>query len=127
MAYTKNMEEAAQRHYADGRKLHDEYRYDNAGYHYGFAAECALKHCLLRVGVRGDDESIWAHYPAMRERALLALRTRTAASLRALFERQNFMQGWDTDIRYAADGSVSKGASDKWCKDANEAIGLLYQ
>lgn len=110
----------------DGRKLEAVSRYDGAGYHYGFAAECALKKCLLTAGVRADDASIWKHYPALPNVALLALSTRSAAPLRAIFERKDFMQHWSVDMRYAASGSITQALSEKWRKEANEALGLLF-
>lgn len=37
---------AARRHYTDGNLLHQNQRYDNAVYHFGFAVECGLKYLL---------------------------------------------------------------------------------
>jgi hypothetical protein len=125
MAYTTNYEEAANRHFHDGRKLEAANRYDGAGYHFGFAAECALKECLIAAGVRTDDASIWKHYPALPSFAILALQTRSAAPLRTVLEKRDFLQHWSTDMRYASNGSISQARSEKWRNEANEAIGLL--
>ncbi len=125
MAYIVDMKSSANRHYEDGRKLEHEKRYDNAGYHYGFAAECAVKHCLRQAGVRDDDDAIWTHFPALRNTALLALSSRRAAELRKLLSRQSFMQSWDVRMRYSSNGSVAMPELAKWQRDADEAIGLL--
>ena len=51
--------QAAQRHYQDGVTLFEQKRFDNAGYHFGLAAECALKKLLLGCpGVRPGDPVI---------------------------------------------------------------------
>ncbi|MFA7243390.1 MAG: hypothetical protein WC091_25055 [Sulfuricellaceae bacterium] len=126
MTYNPDLKTAALRHFSDGRKLHDDNRFDNAGYHYGFAAECALKHCLRNVGVRDDDDAIWKHFPTLRDIARLSIKTRSAAPLRKVLERSSFMQFWDTKMRYATDGAIDAKRAEKWRSDANEVIGLLY-
>ena len=125
MAYTKDLSDAAGRHFKDGRKLQEAKHYDGAGYHYGFAAECALKDRLLAAGVRADDDSIWKHFPELPSFALRALSTRSAAPLRTIFERKDFFQYWSTDMRYAVTGSVDEARAEKWRNQANQALGLL--
>lgn len=125
MAYEKNMELAARRHYDDGCSLLNLKRYDNAGYHFGFAAECAVKHKLLESGVSEGDDSIWKHWPTLRSLALLAISGRSADPLRKLLQPASFMQEWDTDMRYAENGSVTLARANKWRDDANDACGLL--
>jgi hypothetical protein len=66
MAYVTNMRAACRRHYADGVKLFEDRRFDNAGYHFGFAAECAVKQRLLDCGVQQEDDAVWKHWPASR-------------------------------------------------------------
>ena len=125
MAYITDMKSSANRHYEDGRKLEHDKRYDNAGYHYGFAAECAVKHCLRQTGVRDDDDAIWTHFPALKTFALLALSSRRAAELRKMLSRQSFMQSWEIKMRYSCNGSVAMAELVRWRQDAGEAIGLL--
>ena len=125
MAYAPNMEQAANRHYRDGKKLLDGNCCDNAGYHFGFAAECATKSLLLKAGIRDDDAAIWAHFQGLRNMALLAINTRTNAGLFTALSRQSFMQEWDTKMRYAKNGSILKDRAEKWRVDADELLGLL--
>lgn len=125
MAYESNMEQAANRHYTDGKKLFDSNCFDNAGYHFGFSAECATKFRLLKSGVRADDEAIWAHFQGLRNLALLALNNRADADLFRVLSRQNFMQEWDTKMRYANNGAISQMRAEKWRTDADELLGIL--
>jgi len=125
VAYDVQMKAAAHRHYEDGRRLRDAKRFDNAGYHYGLSAECAIKHLLIEVGVRGDDEVIWKHFPDLLNLAVLALEGRRAGRLRSVI-RPGFMQGWDVRMRYASSGTVEERVVDRWQEHANEVMGLLY-
>lgn len=126
MTYNIDLKTASLRHYKDGRKLHDDNRFDNAGYHYGFAAECAVKRCLQSIGVRDDDEAIWAHFPTLRNLALFSISTRSATPLRNALTRDSFMQFWDVKMRYANNGAIDAKYAEKWRADADEVIGLLY-
>jgi hypothetical protein len=119
------MRAAAHRHYNDGRWLEDRRCYDNAGYHYGLSAECAIKSALVKVGVRGDHDAIWLHFPDFARHGLLAIETRGAANIRVLLQRPNFMQGWNIKMRYSSSGAVLRATAEKWRHDANDALGLL--
>lgn len=125
MAYENNMQAAAHRHYADGCKLFDDNRFDNAGYHFGLAAECAIKKKLLDCGVLEGDEAIWKHWPTLKTLALAAISGRQAAPTRALLTHANFMQYWDIVMRYAQNGSVDNDRASSWKSNANDALGLL--
>ena len=120
-----DMKQAANRHYRDGKKMLDSNSFDNAGYHFGFAAECATKFRLQKSGVRADDGAIWAHFQALRSVALVAIRTRADADLFRILSRASFMQEWDTKMRYAKDGAISQARAQKWRADADELLGLL--
>lgn len=119
------MKTASQRHYADGAKLLTDKRFDNAGYHFGFAAECAIKHKLLECGVLEGDDAIWKHWPSLKSVALLAISGRQASPIRSLMSQASFMQGWDIVMRYAENASVVESQATKWKNDANSALGLL--
>jgi hypothetical protein len=125
MAYTTDLRAAAQRHYADGCKLFADRRFDNAGYHFGLAAECAIKLKLKDGGLLHDDDAMWKHWPALKGLALLAISGRQAAPTRNLLSRGNFMQYWDIVMRYAQSGSIEEDQAERWKSDANEALGLL--
>jgi hypothetical protein len=125
MAYVKDMGEAANRHYVDGKTLQDKNRHDGAGYHYGFAAECAIKQLLIKFGVAHDDSAIWAHFPALRELAMGAIQSRRASPAYNLLNQASFMQEWNTDMRYAKNASITFERAAKWRADADSALGLL--
>lgn len=127
MAYTIDMEQAANRHYADGVTLVNAHRSDNAGYHFGLSTECVIKHVLLNgYGLREDDKAWWAHFPALRTDANLFLNTRAHAELRKVIENANLMQEWDVKIRYAKNGSLTPEKVSVWQKQARAALGLLF-
>jgi hypothetical protein len=119
------MRAAGRRHYADGVKLFDDRRFDNAGYHFGFAAECAVKQRLLECGVQQGDDSVWKHWPSLRPLALLAIHSRSAADLRRVLRAPNFMAEWDVTMRYASNAAVDETRAQRWKDDANSALGLL--
>lgn len=125
MAYLTDMNDAATRHYHDGRKLLDDNRIDNAGYHFGLAAECAIKSLLQRASVRDDDSAMWEHFPDLKSVALQSIHGRSAAPVRRLIERDNFMQRWAISMRYAKTGSIDRPTAERWRDHADEAMGLL--
>lgn len=126
MAYTADMDSAANRHFVDGCKLQDESRLDNAAYHFGLAAECAVKHQLQRHhSVLTDHPAYWKHWPDLRPLVLDALRGRSAAPLRGLMQRDNYLQHWSIEMRYAATGTVSPAQTVRWRAHADEAMGLM--
>lgn len=127
MAFQPDMKQAAYRHYEDGRALFDKGRFDNAGYHFGLAAECAIKHKLLECKVFTNDAAIRAHWPDLRNLACQAISGRQAAPVRGLLDRRSpqYMQNWAIGMRYSANGEVDKRRAECWRDDANEAIGLL--
>lgn len=127
MAYAIDLEKSASRHYDDGCTLFDSKRFDNAGYHFGLAAECAIKQQLQNCGVSVGDAAMWEHFPEMRNLALQALSGRAAAPLMTLLGRDSFMQFWHVKMRYAPNGAIAQDRAERRRKDANLAIGLLLQ
>jgi hypothetical protein len=120
------MGSAANRHFVDGCKLQDESRLDNAAYHFGLAAECAVKHQLRsHHKVLTDHLAHWKHWPELRPLALDALNGRSAAPLRALMQRDNYLQHWSIEMRYAETGTISTAQTLRWREHADEAMGLM--
>ena len=59
----ENFLHAAFRHAKDANILYDQQCYDNAMYHYGFAAECAIKEIAHRFGSsHTNDLKKYSHY-----------------------------------------------------------------
>jgi hypothetical protein len=106
--------------------LLDHRRYDNAGYHFGLAAECAVKGALLRCRVPPGDPVIQKlHFPSLRLAALQAIQGRSAARVRSLLKDQVYLQRWDIAMRYAANGSVPEHTARRWRDQANSALSEL--
>jgi hypothetical protein len=125
MVYPQSMTVAANRHYRDGLRLMESKCFDNAGYHFGLAGECAIKQKLLDCGCRTDEPAYWKHLPDLRMLACQSLSGRKAGPIRALLEQSSFLQHWDISMRYSIDGEVAEKQAGRWRDDANEAIGLL--
>jgi hypothetical protein len=126
MAYRTDMRSAADRHFFDGCKLQDELRLDNAAYHFGLAAECAVKHQLLsQHKVLTDHPAYWKHWPELRPLVLDALSGRSAAPLRTLMQRDNYLQHWSIEMRYAPSGTINPAQTGRWRDHADEAMGLM--
>jgi hypothetical protein len=65
---------AALRHFLDAEKLASCSRFDNAAHLVGFAAECAVKHCILELRLTVDAPHV--HFPQLIEAAKRSLRGR---------------------------------------------------
>ena len=127
MDYPYDLYAAAARHYQDGCGLLERKRLDNAGYHFGLAAECAVKHGFANAGIPASDDAMWGHFPSIKAIGLQALQGRSAKDLRDLLEQDKFMQWWDIKMRYARNGAVTRSRVERWRDQANEALGLLFK
>ncbi len=130
MAYQINLAASAQRHWHDGRHLLDAKRAQAAGYHFGFAAECAIKSVLYKHNIprHADrrEDPYWAHFPDLRTILIRDGKGRLSQRLYEVIAKGSFMQEWDTDIRYAVNGSVSEARASRWRDQADEVIGLVF-
>jgi hypothetical protein len=124
MAYRRELPAAAQKHLKDADLLHGAERYDHAGYHYGMAAECALKGAFVNLGQRKiaeDSGAYYQHFPELKA-AASALAGRLSHRIFAMLNRSNFMQEWHFSIRYAADRSIDQLRCEQWRKQAREFV-----
>jgi hypothetical protein len=130
MAYTINLPQAAQRHMRDGNTLLASKSAQHAGYHFGFAIECAIKSVLFRYGFRSAEtrrsDPYWAHFPALRTLLLRDGRGRLSQKLYDAVSHDSFMQNWDTDMRYASNQAVSEEQARKWQAQAADVFGLVF-
>src|SRR5688500_11503863 len=105
MAYKISLSMSAKRHWDDGMCLLQQRRFQGAGYHFGFAAECSLKLILFKHNVpRAEnrrDDPYWVHFPELRTILLRDGRGRLTQKLYGLIAQGSFLQNWNTDIRYA--------------------------
>lgn len=124
------MAAAAKRHWQDGKLLLDARRWQAAGYHFGFAAECALKLVLFQHGIpRSEnrrDDPYWAHFPELRTLLIRDGKGRLSQGLYDQIAHGSFMQEWNTDMRYASDGAVVEGRAVMWRDQANTLFGLIF-
>ena len=130
MAYEIDLVSSAKRHFADGDSLLKAKSPQHAGYHYGFAAECALKSVLFQHGVPRPSERrlnpFWAHFPELRTLLVTSAKGRFPRKLYDAVAHGAFMQHWDTDIRYAANQSVNADRATEWRKQADEVFGIVF-
>ena len=130
MDYEIDLAASAKRHFLDGDSLLKAKSAQHAGYHFGFAAECALKsvlfiHCVPRRSDRRSDP-FWAHFPELRTLLVRDGKGRLPRKLYDVIAHGAFLQHWDTDIRYAANQSVNSDRASAWRKQADDIIGLIF-
>jgi hypothetical protein len=130
MTYNIDFIASAKRHYRDGEKLLEAKSAQHAGYHFGFAAECAIKSVLYRHNLPRHEERradpLWAHFPELRTLLIRDGQGRLQQKLYDVIAHGSFMQHWDTDIRYASDHSVDEPRATKWREQAYQIFGLAF-
>jgi len=114
---------AAVRHYVDAEKLAETSRFDNAAHLIGFAAECAIKHCI--EALRPANEAPHLHFPQLVETAKRLLGGRNKHALFTLLQRPTYMSGWKIEHRYADDGTVTEQNYEAWRIDASRTLGTV--
>ena len=138
LLYHTSYPAAALRHWRDAEYLRSAGKHDSAGYHYGFAAECALK---LSMEQRQQDTQPIPHehifcpstrsgtkLPDLRATALRRLRGRRAQGLLVLLKMEDYFRGWAVDMRYSSDGIVTQTTCAAWQDQARRtlrAVGLV--
>lgn len=113
---------AAARHFADAERLARSGRYDNAGHLIGFAAECAVKHCVKNL--RPTADAPYLHFPDLVEKAKRLIHGRRKHSLFTLLEQKDYMAGWSIGSRYSSDNAVTAQAYSNWRTDAAKTLGV---
>jgi hypothetical protein len=126
MAYRIDLPAAARRHWHDGCQLLQARRAQAAGYHFGYAAECAVKSVLYKHNIPRRNDPYWAHFPDLRTLLIRDGKGRLSQRLYNLISQSSFMQEWDTDIRYATDGSVDEPRATRWRDQADAIFGLIF-
>ena len=130
MTYQLDLSASAKRHYQDGEKLLEAKSAQHAGYHFGFAAECAIKSVLYHHSFpRHEDrraDPIWAHFPELRTLLIRDGRGRLKQKLYDVIAHGSFMQHWDTDIRYASNNSVDDTRATIWRAQTDRIFGLVF-
>jgi len=119
MPYAKNMRSAAVRHFRDAEFLFEKGRFDSAGYHYGFSAECALKGVMERVGIVFDEVEIdgrtayYVHFPELK-RIPAKQAGRLSQKIASMLALTQFLQEWNVKMRYSPDSAVTQPRCELW-------------
>jgi hypothetical protein len=114
-----HFDEAARRHWSDASLLRDNKRWPNADQLFGFAAECALKAVMIRLGAPtkpgGDlsQKSHWQHIDGLwSEFQMFASGRRGSRFLSALARfAVNPFADWHSSQRYCSDSSSPPGSA----------------
>ena len=127
-SYGTNMLAAARRHLAAGATLMPTDRKDVAGYLFGLAAECALKHMMQDSGMRPlpreqrRDDPFYAHFEELKSIIRDRASGRRSGELRRYAESASFMQHWDISMRYSDGRAIRSEWVDRWHTDAKNVI-----
>ena len=118
--YASAYETATRRHWRSAEKLYK--------YHFGFAAECAVKHALDRRFLVGPAP--YAHFAEgepndLRAMALRRLQGRRAVSLVAVLRNDQFLKNWHISMRYAVDGTVDEARCAAWRRNAQGVMAAI--
>jgi hypothetical protein len=131
MAFSTDLRAAARRHRDAADALFDEARTKAvAGYLYGIAAECAVKAMMEDVGMRPDrsnrdGDPFFKHFPELRTLLRDHGQGRLTKTLRNLIDNDQFMQYWDTKMRYAPGRDVQSDWIEKWREQAHQAVACI--
>lgn len=106
---SEDFRDAARRHWKDACLLDEEQRQENADYHYGFAAECALKKALQTMRYFSEDEHR-KHINVLWDKMQATAFQRAYPGLRCLLAGSNRFADWNVEQRYHADGAISDAA-----------------
>ena len=123
--YACAYEAATRRHWRSAEQLKSNRSFDEAGYHYGFVAECAVKHALDKRFLTGQAPFVHFEDGAtddLRAQALRRLQGRRAAKLINLLRDHQFLKNWHISMRYAVDGTVDDVQCVAWRRNAQSVM-----
>jgi hypothetical protein len=129
--YQQDLKKAAYRHLEAGEKLFGTNRNDVAGYLFGLAAECALKHLMMLSGMRPlpenqrRDDPYFAHFESLKTLLRNTASGRRAGELRRYAETTSFMQQWDVSMRYSHGRDVRSEWVARWRSDAKSVVSAM--
>jgi hypothetical protein len=128
--YNDNFGEASMRHMQDADLLFCRSRWDTAGYHYGFSAECALKAALKKTGAtpppividNKKKNPFRQHFPTLKRVQVSYIgRTMTNVSLALALAKDDFLDQWHTNMRYSPN-IIEKSLCEKWRTDVKDFV-----
>ncbi len=131
MNYPRDFRAAAHRHLQAALALDGGHRRDVAGYLFGWAAECALKHMMIDSGMRPSDDvqrrddPFYAHFEQLKSLLRDTLHGRRAGELRRYAESAGFMQHWHTSMRYSDGKGIDARWIERWREDAKDIVAAM--
>lgn len=131
MKYTLNLPDSARRHFAAAEELIKTDRSDVAGYLYGIATECAVKAMMLQAGIKPlpaaqkRDDPFFQHYPQLQSALRDRLKGRVSSPLHQFVNNQEFLQHWNTDMRYAPGKEIKSLWVKKWQVQAHQTVNSI--
>ncbi|TWA74038.1 HEPN domain-containing protein [Azospirillum brasilense] len=126
MKYEEDFPGAARRHLHDGKLLAESNRLDNAGYHFGLAAECALKAAMRSINIPtkefmvGEKDAYYIHFPKLKNIALKHT-GRISKQVSESLNKSSFMQNWEIRMRYSKKAVEGKQC-EAWANQAEEFV-----
>ncbi len=130
-AYDQDLRTAAFRHLEAAETLFETNRKDVAGYLFGLAAECALKHLMILSGMRPlpenqrRDDPFFAHFEYLKTLLRDTAFGRRAGELRRYAETSSFMHRWDVSMRYSHGKDIRSDWISRWRSDARDIVAAM--
>ena len=128
MAFTPDLPQAATRHLQAADELNKGHRRDVAGYLYGIAAECAVKHMLIPIPLPPQYDKkviLFAHFPELRTLLRDALSGRTLRPLTPFLNSDAFMNNGHIRMRYADTKQILPEWVDAWALQARNVVNAM--
>lgn len=98
---------------------------DVAGYLYGIAAECAVKHLVSGIEFPKKDEILGKHFPLLRTRLRDAMQGRVASPVLHIVNDESFLSEWNINVRYAKAEEIQTEWVNSWATQAREVVKRL--
>lgn len=135
MAYGQDLAGAARRHLTAGKCLHSDAKAGSrsgnravAGYLFGLAGELALKHMMIKSGMRplGEqdrrEDPMFAHFPKLKTILKDNAQGRRQGELLKYAEDSRLFREWDTKMRYAPTTDIKDDWTELWKSQAETLI-----
>ena len=129
--YARDLRAAAYRHFEAGEALLEAHRTNVAGYLFGWAAECALKHLMIASGMRmppsnpRDGNAFYAHFEALKTALSDQASGRLKILLRRFADDPRLMQHWATTMRYSHGKDIDPRWVESWRQSARQLVSVM--
>ncbi|MBT9556225.1 MAG: hypothetical protein IV100_09360 [Myxococcales bacterium] len=124
-SYPVAMRDAAFRHHRCADRLMQADEFDEAGYLFGLAAECAIKAMSEVLSCLRRSDLQYAHFPELRNHVLDYAEGRRATELSRLMANGRCLAGWHVSIRCSRKKAVTSKTVKIWRDDTVAALNLM--